>query len=120
MTKYKFRNLFLRALRSAAAVADERLGSRVPRSFLIELHAPTSAGEVMSVDEAVDRMYLGEHRFYRIIDIAIQKISFDHTVAFVRVSGHSPGPFNQTWDPTRFGPFKHIFSQTIEDQRLSP
>lgn len=119
MTKHKFRNLFLRALRSAAAVADERVGKRIPRSFLIELHAPTSAGEVVSVDEAVNRIYLGEDRFYRIVDIAIQKISFDRTVAFVRVSGHPPGPFSQTWDPPRFGPFKQIFAQTIEDQRLS-
>jgi hypothetical protein len=119
MNQHKFRDLFQRALKSAAKVADERVGKRVPRSFLIELHDPTSLGEIMSVDEAVDRLYLGENKFYQIIDIAIQKISFDHTIAFVRVSGHPPGPFSQTWEPTRFGPFKQILAQSIEDTRVS-
>jgi hypothetical protein len=95
------------------------VGRRIPRSFLIELHAPTSAGEVMSVDEAVNRIYLGDDRFYRIIDIAIKKIASDHTIVFVQVSGHPPGQFSQTWDPAHFGPFKQIFAQTIEDQKLS-
>jgi hypothetical protein len=119
MTKRKFRNLFLRVLKSAAEVVDERVGKRAPRSFLIELHAPGSAGEIMTDEEAIDRIYLGQDRFYRIIDVAIEGISRHHTIAFVRVSGHPPGPFSQTWDPGRFGPFKQIFAQTIEDQTLS-
>jgi hypothetical protein len=84
---------------------------------MIELHAPTSGGELLSVDQAVDKIYLGDDKFYRIIDVAIQKVSRDKTIAFVRVSGHSPGAFSQTWDPTDLGPFKQILSQTIEDER---
>jgi hypothetical protein len=95
------------------------VGKRIPRSFLIELHAPTSDGKIMNIDEAVDRIYLSNDRFYRIVDVAIKIISLDQTIAFVRVSSHSPGPFSQTWDPKRFGPFKQILVQTIEDQRLS-
>ncbi|HEY8871512.1 MAG TPA: hypothetical protein VIM52_00665 [Stellaceae bacterium] len=118
MTKRGFRNLFLRALRTAAEIADIRLAQRAPRSFLIELHAPNSAGQIMSVDEAADQIYLGSDKFYRIIDVSIPKISSDQTIAFVRVSGHQPGPFSDTWDPANLGPFKQIFSQTIEDQRV--
>lgn len=117
MTKRGFRNLFLRALRAAAELADIRLAKPIPRSFLIELHAPTSSGQTMSVDQAIDQIYLGSDRFYRIIDVAIRRLSSDQSIAFVRVSGHPPGPFSQTWDPANLGPFKQILSQTIEDQR---
>ena len=117
MTKRSFRNLFLRALRAAAEEADGRLGKRIPRIFRIELHAPTSTGQLMDVDQAIDQIYLGSDRFYRVIDIAVQRVLFDQTIAFVRVSGHAPGPFNRTWDPAKFGPFKQILAQTIEDQR---
>lgn len=119
MTKHEFRNLFLKALKSATRVADERLGKRIPRSFLIELHAPTSTGEVMTVDQATDRIYLGPDTFYRIIDIAIQKVLPHQTVVFVRASGHAPSSFDETWEPTRFGPFKQILAQTIEDEGIS-
>jgi hypothetical protein len=117
MTKRGFRNLFMQALRVAAELADLRMAKRIPRSFLIELHAPTSAGDIMNVDEAIDKIYLGSDQFYRVIDVAIRRLSSDQTIAFVRVSGHQPGPFNQTWDPTNLGPFKQILAQTIEDQR---
>jgi hypothetical protein len=75
------------------------------------------AGRLLTVDQAVDEIYLGSDKFYRIIDVAIQKILADQTIAFVRVSGHPTGRFSQTWDPTDLGPFKQILSQTIEDER---
>lgn len=115
MTKQRFRHLFLRALRAAAEMVDARLASRIPRTFLIELYDPTSSGDLMSVDEATDKLYLGNDKFYRIIDIAVRKISSDKTIAFVRVSGHPPGPFSETWDPKNLGPFKQIIAQTIEE-----
>ena len=118
MTKRRFRNLFLRALRKTAETADARLPKRIPRSFLIELHAPTSAGKLLSVDQALDHLYLGNDKYYRVIDVAIRKVLPDHTIAFVRVSGHSPGPFSETWDPANLGPFKQILAQTIEDRRV--
>src|SRR5438046_5456 len=117
MTKRDFRKLFLRALRAAAELADVKLAKRIPRSFLIELHAPTSPGHIMNVDAAMDRIYLGNDRFYRVIDVAIRGISPNQAIAFVRVSGHPPGQFSQTWDPKNLGPFKQILSETIEDQR---
>jgi hypothetical protein len=119
MTKRSFRTLFLRALRNAADVADTRLSMPAPRSFLIELHSPICSGELLQVDEALDRLYLSGDKFYRIIDVAIEKISSDKTIAFVRVSGHAPGPFDETWDPTNLGPFKQVLAQTIEDRRLN-
>ena len=118
MTKRSFRMLFLRALRAAADITRARLGKPIPRSFLIELHAPTAAGRLMSVDEALEKIYLDENRFYRIIDIGIEQVINYQTIAFVRVSGHPPGSFTETWDPQNLGPFKVIFAQTIEDKRV--
>jgi hypothetical protein len=70
----------------------------------------------MSVDEALKEIYLGDDKFYRVVDVAIQKILPDKTIVFARVSGHPPGSFSETWDPARLGPFKQILAQAIEDQ----
>ncbi len=114
MTRGEFRRLFLRALGAAAESAETRLARPVPRSFMIELHAPGASGQRLTVDQTLDRIYLGEARFYRIIDIAIRQALPRKSVAFVRVSGHPPAPFNQTWDPTDLGPFKQIVADKIE------
>jgi hypothetical protein len=114
MNKHEFRGLFLRALDEAAENAELVLGRKVPRSFLVELHAPDSPDESLTIDGAVDRMYLGEDRFYRITDVAIRRVCLGKSVAFVRVSGHAPGPFSETWDPTGLGPFKQLIPETIE------
>jgi hypothetical protein len=118
MTKDGFRRLFLQALNVAAENAETRFGRRVPRSFVIELHAPESSGQTITVDQALDQIYLGTDRFYRIIDVAIQRVLPRKSVAFVRVSGHLPAPFSQTWDPSNLGPFKQIIADTIEQQRV--
>ena len=116
MTKKGFRNLFLQALKAAAEAARINVAKAAAHSFLIELHAPGSPDRLVSVDEAVDQIYLGSDRFYRIIDVAIRRVQSGNPVAFVRVSGHSPGAFSQTWDPANLGPFKQIYAETIEDR----
>jgi hypothetical protein len=117
MTKTDFRELFQRALNLAAEIAEEKLAKPIPRSLVVELHAPGSLGERLSVDEALDRIYLGNDRFYRIIDVAIKELLPEKSVAFVRVSGHSPDGFNKTWNPSELGPFKQIISERIEELR---
>jgi hypothetical protein len=120
MTKNDFRELFLRALNSAADNAEEKLAKPIPRSFVVELHAPASPGRTMSVDEALDQIYLGSDRFYRIIDVAIKELLPGESVAFVRVSGHLPDEFSKTWDPSVLGPFKQIVAEKIDDRRVRP
>jgi hypothetical protein len=120
MTKSEFRQLFLQALDAAAENADARLGIRVPRSFDIELHAAGASRQAMSIGQAVDQLYLGDDRFYKIIDVAIRRVLPRKSVAFVRVSGHPPGPFSQTWDPSDLGPFKQVIVTTIEQSPVGP
>jgi hypothetical protein len=118
MTKSKFRSLLMEALDRAAACTEARLARPIPRSFLIELHGAGSPGQTVSIDAALNRLYLGSDRFYRIIDVAIKKLLPRKSVAFVRVSGHSPTNFDETWNPADLGPFKQIIGETIEDQHI--
>jgi hypothetical protein len=119
MTKNDFRELFQRALNVAADNAEGKTRKPIPRSFLIELHAPGSSERLVSVDEALDHIYLGSDRCYRIIDIAIKEVLPAESVAFVRVSGHPPDEFSKTWDPGGAGPFKQILATRVEDRRVS-
>lgn len=114
MNKDEFRSLFLRTLNEAAEHAELILQRKVPRSFLIELHALDSPAEPMEVDRALDQIYLGADRFYRVIDVAIRRLRPGKSVAFVRVSGHAPAPFSETWDPSGLGPFRQLVPETIE------
>jgi hypothetical protein len=112
MTKRQFDALFRRALDVAAQNAEERAGA-VPRAFLIELHGAGSPGSVMSVDEALDRLYLAADRFYRIIDVMVKEVRPHESLVFVRASDHPPTGFDQTWDPSALGPFKVLVSETV-------
>jgi hypothetical protein len=118
MTNGDFRNLFVRALNLAADNAEKKLGKPISHSFRIELHAPGSAGALLTVDQALDQIYLGHDRFYKVVDVAIKEVSPAGSVAFVRVSGHKPAEFKETFDPAAAGPFKQISAATIEDRRV--
>lgn len=117
MTKSGFRSLFLQALDVAAKNAEERLAKPISRAFLIELHAPRSSQRLVSVDEAVENLYLGDNRFYRVIDVGIKELRADSSLVFVRVSGHAPADFDKTWEPSVAGPFKQILATAVEDRR---
>jgi hypothetical protein len=69
---------------------------------------------MLTVDEALDQIYLGGDRYYRVIDVAIRRLRPEGPVMFARVSGHAPVEYGNTWDPTDLGPFKQLVSQEIE------
>jgi hypothetical protein len=108
MTKKEFGELFLEALNTAAGNVEDQLARPISHSFLIELHAPGSSGAHLTVEEALDRIYLGTDIFYKIIDVTIKELSQQNSIVFVRVSGHQPVPFDKTWDPSGTGPFKQL------------
>jgi|ERR1035441_6401753 hypothetical protein len=116
MTKQEFGELFLRALSAAARNVEDRLARPISHSFLIELHAPGSSGTHVKVEEALDRMYLGSDLYYKIIDVTIKELSPQQSIAFVRVSGHQPVPFDKTWDPSGTGPFKQVLNPSLESR----
>jgi hypothetical protein len=118
MTRKDFLELFLRVLNGAAEVTEAKLKKPVPRSFSIRLHSFGNDDHLISVDETIDKMYLGRDRFYRIIDVAIEEVLPEESVVFVRVSGHPPDALSATWDPSGSGPFKQFQFDDIVDRRV--
>lgn len=109
MKKQHFEQQFSSALEQAAEYADAQLGYRVPRNFRIWLRGTENNGDALSAAEAIDALFLGEDRFYGIIDFGVIEVSDDATTVFVRASAHRPVPFERTWnDPPGRGPFKQL------------
>jgi hypothetical protein len=118
MTKGTFLELFQRALNDAADGAEAKVLKAIPRSFLIRLHSFGLDDRLLSIEDAVDKIYINSDRFYRIIDVAIEEMLPKESVAFVRVSGHAPDALSVTWDPTGSGPFKQIVLDKIVDRSV--
>jgi hypothetical protein len=121
MTKEEFRQLFEAALETAAKNAEQQLGQSIPHWYRVQLHGAKHAGDVMTIDAAVHALYLGEDRFYRIIDVAITGVSRQFSTAFVRASAHKPSSFEDTWnEPPGSGPFKQLIAEEITITSLAP
>ena len=109
MTESEFDRLFQQALSTAAENVERRLSQAIPRVFEVAVYGAGYSGKVMSPEQAVHTLYLGPDRFYRIIDVAITAVTRSHCTVFVRVSGHTPGSFEETWnEPPGAGPFKQL------------
>lgn len=115
MDKAEFAALFRESLELAAKYAEERLGHEISRNFTIRLYGAGSSGGVFDPEEVINKIYIDQSRFYRIIDLSVVEISKGTTKVFVRVSQHSPGSFEETWnDPPGTGPFKQLFAHEIK------
>ena len=108
MKKDEFKKLFLSACNRAAADVEGAMEKPIPREFVVELHSLRVRGEVISVDDAIEEIFVNEGLFFQIIDVGIKSVTQEQSVIFARVSGHSPVDFGKTWDPKLFGPFKII------------
>jgi hypothetical protein len=115
MTKEEFKTLFEHALETAAQNAEKKLGRPVPRQFEIEMHGLAPHSRILQKDDALDEIYIGPDRFYRIIDISVRRVSKDVCTVFMGISGHTPGALSQTWNqPPGSGPFKQVFTDKME------
>jgi hypothetical protein len=109
MTKQEFGRLFQSALDAAALDTEAKLGRQLPHRFRIRLFGAGHSGDLLSPESALDALYLGEHRFYRVIDVGTIEVGDECLTIFVRASAHTPGSFEQTWnDPPGSGPFKQL------------
>lgn len=116
MNKEEFRLLFDRELEVAVANAERKLDHAVPCNFEIEMQGLTDRHSFMTKDEAVEMLYLGPDRFYRIVDLAVVGVSKDVCRVYVRISGHKPGQLSETWNqPAGSGPFKQLIPDEIRE-----
>jgi len=114
MTFDEFYKLFQGELQKAIKNAEERLHKTLSPEVKIVLHGAGHFGDLMDTLTAAKELYIGEDRFYRIIDLAVIKVSKKETTIFVRASSHRPGTFDQTWNnPPGSGPFKQLIPKEI-------
>lgn len=114
MTKEIFKSLFQKALSTAAAKTESAANVTLPRDYMINLQAFGYSGPLLTCDQSIERLYINEDEFYRIIDVAIIGIHPEYSVAFVRVSGHAPGLFSATLNPKELGPFNILVSEKLD------
>lgn len=114
MNKETFKALFQKALLKAATQAELQWQLTLPRSFMFDLNAFGYSGPLLTFDQTVDRIFISENKFYRVVDIAITGVHLEYAVVFVRVSGHSPSSFPDTQDPKELGPFNVMVSGKLE------
>jgi hypothetical protein len=115
MNRSDYGALFASVIERAAREAEARLGEPVQRRFEIELHGAYHSGDLMSVERALSDIYISDDAFYRIIDVAVIGVSPEKTRVFVRVSGHAPGSFEETWHQFEgLGPFNVMKAARIE------
>ena len=115
MERQQFAELFRTALEEAARNDEVKVTRRIPRDFQIELHGAGHSRALLDPQAVLDVLYLGPNRFYRVVDVAVIAVGPHRTTAFVRVSGHEPGSWDQTWnDPPGAGPFHQLIAERIE------
>lgn len=115
MNKQEFSELFLRSLEVSAENAEDKLGQKIPREFKILLYGAGFAGEIMSLEDALEFIYLDESTFYVIIDVSVIGYSRSTATVFTRVSAHTPGPFHSTrYGLEGSGPFNQLIAAEIK------
>jgi hypothetical protein len=115
----EFYKLFQSALNIAIKNAEDQLQRALPSNLMVVLHGAGHSGDLMDSLTAAKALYLGETKFYRIIDVSVIKVSGSMCTLFVRASSHAPASFDKTWNnPPGSGPFKQLFSTKIEIEDL--
>lgn len=108
MTKAEMTELLKSELVLAASTAQRILGVCPPSLYIIELHGAGSAGRRMTLNEAIEHLYINENRYWKIIDVVLKAIGAEESIFFVRASEHKPCLWEDTFDPARSGPFKQL------------
>jgi hypothetical protein len=119
MDKKTFKHLFLKNVEEAVLRAEHIFAKKIPHDLPIELHGGGARGEIFSVDEALNYMFIEENIFYQIIDIGI--VFKDSYKVFVRISAHAPSAFQDTWNsPIGNGPFKVLEPMNLGIDGVNP
>lgn len=114
MTKKKFAELFATVIERAIAEAERSVGHNLSNHVEIKLFGASYSGQTLNLPSVIDVLYLDEHRFYKLIDVAVMESDKYSTYLFVRVSDHEPGTWEDTYDPYNgMGPFKLLIPSEV-------
>lgn len=107
MNRSDFKSLFEQAISEAIDKTQKRVNKTISSNVMIEIHGAGHTGDIVSIDQAFDSIYLGDELYWRIIDVTAKSSDANQTIVFVRVSGHKPTSFEETYNaPKGYGPFK--------------
>jgi hypothetical protein len=109
MTKDEFKSRFVAAIAEARRLTAEAYHVDLAPDDEINLHGAGVSGAAMSIEEAVERLYLGDQWFFKIIDVAVMRVQGTRTIEFVRASNHTPCEIDETWNRGEgIAPFKAV------------
>ncbi len=110
MNAQQFRQVFDAALETAAKNVEEEYKVQVPRVFEIEFGGLGYQPSIIDVDEAFNRLYLGEDLYVAIVDTGVLEANHHVTRVWMNVPGYPPkSRFEDTWNqPPGTGPFKQV------------
>ena len=120
ISRAEFTELFEEALTEAISLAEETVGARTNDQVVFLVYGAGFDGELMLKDAAVEAIFINNESFYRVIDIGVFDTDPEQTTIWLRVSGHAPGPFSESWDPNHLGPFKTVIGERIMEKATTP
>jgi hypothetical protein len=106
MTKSEFSRLLVDNVERAVRLWN--VDRKTPGEWSFELSGLGADPRVLlGLSDVIDKLYIAENTFFRIIDIGIKRLAPGGYSVFVRPSGHAPGAWSDTWNtPKGNGPFK--------------
>jgi hypothetical protein len=73
---------------------------------VVEFHGQPNPERRVTMDEALDFLWLSADRFYRVVDVAAFSGEHNSAVIFVRPAGFEPSAYDDASGPSALGPFK--------------
>jgi hypothetical protein len=78
------------------------------------MHTPRPPFDPLSIDAALDRLWVDENLFRWVIDVAVVAYSAESTFLFVRPSDHRAVPLERTtMYPDANAPFQQVVAATV-------
>lgn len=108
LKKDRFNEKFAEAIKRAFYEVCNAKSNSMPLPEKFRVHAPNAPNELIDRDSASALIFINESLFYKIIDVGIILDKHEGNSVFVRVSGHDPVEYENTFDPSNLGPFKII------------
>ena len=113
ISKQAFAEIFLKAINKAKDEAEKHFNLMLPAGVRVELHFKGVTN--LSFADAVDKLFISDEQFFAIIDVSVKEVSGDSTLFFVRVSGHPPVSYSETWGADGMGPFHTMVPNSIQE-----
>lgn len=115
MNKITFIRAFEDAVEIACQFAEKSLNRKLSREVIIKMYGVGTNGLEVSPAEFLDKFYINENLFHRLIDVMVVEVRGETPILFARISGHPPDQLSKCWNGEQ-GPFKQLEAVEILQQ----